>query len=65
VVNLDTNETIATTVHLDLAVLGLDPNRPFKVEDLMHGNIYEWRGSTNYVSLNPNGTSLHVFRVEQ
>jgi starch synthase (maltosyl-transferring) len=65
VVNLDTNETISTTVHLDLAVLGLDPNRPFKVEDLMHGNIYEWRGSTNYVSLNPNGTSLHVFRVEQ
>ena len=65
VVNLSSTDTISTNVHLDMNALGLDPHRPFKVVDLMHGNTYEWHGSTNFVSLNPNGTSMHLFCVEQ
>ena len=65
VVNLSSTDTVSTQVHLDLGAVGLDPNRSFKVVDLMHGNTYEWHGSTNFVSLNPNGTSMHLFRVEQ
>ena len=65
VVNLSSIDTVSTQVHLDLGALGLDPNRSFKVVDLMHGNTYDWHGSINFVSLNPNGTSMHLFRVEQ
>jgi starch synthase (maltosyl-transferring) len=52
-------------VHLDLAALGLDAGRPYRVHDLMHGHVYEWSGADNYVSLNPEGTSMHLFKVEQ
>jgi starch synthase (maltosyl-transferring) len=51
-------------VHLDLAVLGLDGSRPFKVTDLLHNQSYEWKGADNYVGLNPHGTSMHLFKVE-
>ena len=35
------------------------------VTDLLHGESYEWRGASNYVSLNPHAVSMHLFRVEQ
>jgi hypothetical protein len=31
----------------------------------MHGHSYEWTGADNYVELNPAGTSMHLFKVEQ
>jgi starch synthase (maltosyl-transferring) len=52
-------------VHLDLAALGLDGSRPYKVTDLLHNQSYEWKGADNYVGLNPHGTSMHIFKVEQ
>ncbi len=65
VVNLDPKDTVSCNVHLDLGALGIDPGRPFKVHDLLHGAVYEWHGATNFVSLNPNGVSMHLFRAEQ
>ncbi|MBX7209884.1 MAG: alpha-1,4-glucan--maltose-1-phosphate maltosyltransferase [Verrucomicrobiaceae bacterium] len=65
VVNIDPKETASSNVHLDLPALGLDSGRPFKVHDMLHGSSYEWSGRTNFVSLNPNGVSMHLFRVEQ
>ena len=65
VVSLDGHQTVAGLVHLDLAALGLDPDRPFQVHDLMHGQLYEWSGTDNYVELNPHGTSMHLFAVRQ
>lgn len=64
-ISLDPKETAASNVHLDLGALGLDPARPFKVHDLLHGNVYEWKGASNFVSLTPAGVSMHLFRVEQ
>ncbi len=64
-ISLDAEQVVASLVHLDLAALGLDPSRPYRVTDLLHGDSYEWRGASNYVSLSPSGVSLHVFRVEQ
>lgn len=65
VISLNGFSNVAGTVKLDLGALGLDASRPCRVHDLMHGHTYEWRGSENYVELNPAGTSLHVFKVEQ
>ena len=65
IISLNGHTTVAGTVHVDLQALGLDANKPYRVTDLMHGHSYEWHGSDNYVSLNPDGTSLHLFKVEQ
>lgn len=64
-VNIDPKEAASCNVHLDLAELGLDGHRPFKVTDLLHGGTYDWKGGTNFVSLNPGGAFMHAFRVEQ
>lgn len=65
IVNLDPKNTASSNVHLDLGALGIDGNQSYRVTDLLHGSTYEWRGGTNFVILNPNGISLHLFRVEQ
>ncbi|MDZ4288623.1 MAG: alpha-1,4-glucan--maltose-1-phosphate maltosyltransferase [Prosthecobacter sp.] len=65
VVSLNGNEVVSGFVHLNFEALGLDPERPYQIHDLMHGQIYEWRGPHNYVELNPSGVSMHLFRVEQ
>lgn len=65
IISLNGSQTVAGMVHLDLPALGVDPARPYRVHDLMHGQSYEWRGEHNYVALNPDGTSMHIFKVEQ
>lgn len=65
IISLNGHAPVASMVHLNLDALGIDASRPYRVHDLMHGHSYEWTGADNYVSLNPDGTSLHVFKVEQ
>ncbi|OYW74982.1 MAG: hypothetical protein B7Z37_15385 [Verrucomicrobia bacterium 12-59-8] len=65
VISHDAQQPAIGMVHLDLAALGLNSTRPFKVTDLMHNQTYEWNGVDNYVALHPNGMSMHIFRVEQ
>jgi starch synthase (maltosyl-transferring) len=65
VVSLNGYEMVSSFVHLDLAAMGLDASRPYRVSDLLHGHTYEWRGPHNYVELNPHGVALHIFQVEQ
>ena len=63
VVNLDPNYTQAGFTQLDLEELGVDPDQPFQVHDLLTGAHYIWNGPRNYVELNPHRMPAHVFRV--
>lgn len=63
VVNLDPHHWHETTIQLPLHELGLGDDEPFVVEDLLTGQRYGWRGSRNYVRLDPNEAAGHVFRV--
>jgi starch synthase (maltosyl-transferring) len=65
VVNIDPVHTQSGWVELSLAPLGLAPDRPFQVEDLLTGSRYTWRGAWNYVELNPQVSPAHVFRISQ
>jgi starch synthase (maltosyl-transferring) len=65
VANLDTRSTRSGFVHLDLAALGLSPDRPYDVEDLLSGATYRWCGADNYVELDPRVAPGHLFRVSQ
>jgi starch synthase (maltosyl-transferring) len=63
VVNLDYRYTQSGWVELDLAELGLSPQEPYQVDDLLGNARYLWRGSRNYVKLNPEVVPAHIFRV--
>jgi len=64
IINLNPHATSATTVHLDMPALGLDPNARFRVHDLLHGRTYDWTGTHNFVILDPQAVFMHLFRIE-
>ncbi|HKI00371.1 MAG TPA: alpha-1,4-glucan--maltose-1-phosphate maltosyltransferase [Thermoanaerobaculia bacterium] len=64
-VNLDAHQPQAAWLELDLEALGLAPDEPFEVHDLLTGARYPWHGSRNFVRLDPNQVPAHVFRVRR
>lgn len=63
VANVDPHAARATTVHLDLAALGLAPGTTFDVKDLITGDRFRW-GADNYVRLDAFVEPVHVLRIE-
>ena len=63
IVNLNPYHWEEGTVELDLGALGLDPDQPFEVHDVITDSSYMWRGSWNYVRLDPHDEPAHIFRV--
>ena len=65
VVNLNPHRGEATMVHVPLEAMGIGPDEPFVVRDLLTGERYTWRGIRNYVHLDPlAGQVAHVLHVE-
>jgi starch synthase (maltosyl-transferring) len=64
VVNLDHANVQSGWVELDLGVLGVDPDRPFVVHDLLSGARYTWQGARNFVMLDPAAVPAHLFSLE-
>lgn len=64
ILNLSPSETASDMVQLDMAALGMADAAHYRVQDLLHGVRYEWQGASNYVSLDPNSTFMHLFRIE-
>jgi len=65
VVNLDYRYKQSGWVTLSLDELGIAPDQPYQVHDLLNGAIYTWQGPRNYVELNPSKLPAHIFRVEK
>ncbi|MGE3806009.1 MAG: alpha-amylase family glycosyl hydrolase, partial [Gemmataceae bacterium] len=65
VVNLDPYRSQAGMVDLPLEKLGVDPNQPYQVHDLLSDSRYAWHGGTNYVELNPFIVPAHIFRIRR
>ena len=63
VVNLDSHHTQSGWLRFPLELFGLDPAHPFRVEDLLTGMSYEWKGEWNFVEVNPRSMPAHIFRV--
>jgi starch synthase (maltosyl-transferring) len=62
IVSLDHHNEQTAWIDLDLDALGLDPVRPFVVHDLLDDSHYQWRGSRNFIILNPDRPA-HVFAI--
>jgi starch synthase (maltosyl-transferring) len=52
-------------VHVPVAEMGLGPDEPYTVHDLLTGDRYYWRGARNFVRLDPAHQVAHVLRVER
>ena len=61
VVNLDPNHTQSGMVDLPLDEFHLDALAPYQMHDLLTDARYVWRGSRNYIELNPQRLPAHVF----
>jgi starch synthase (maltosyl-transferring) len=62
VVNLNPFDTQHAMVHVPVETWHLDPNG-YRVDDLLSGEHYFWRGHWNYVRLDPGFRPAHVLRV--
>ncbi|MFP3879677.1 MAG: alpha-1,4-glucan--maltose-1-phosphate maltosyltransferase [Dehalococcoidia bacterium] len=65
VVNLDPHHTQSGWIEFPLEELGIDPQRPYQMHDLLSDARYLWQGSRNYVELNPQVVPAHVFRIRR
>jgi starch synthase (maltosyl-transferring) len=65
VVNLDPHHTQAGWTALDLGALGIAPEQPYQVHDLLTDARFIWRGARNYVELDPGKIPAHIFRVRR
>ena len=65
VVNLDPKHKQESLLHLPLGDLGIIQGREFQVEDLIYEDVYTWRESTNFVSLDPRTKPVHVFLLKK
>ncbi|QBQ54746.1 alpha-1,4-glucan--maltose-1-phosphate maltosyltransferase [Nitrosococcus wardiae] len=65
VVNLDAYHTQSGWVQLPLESLGIEPDLPYQVHDLLSDTRYLWHGSRNYVKLNPEFIPAYIFRLRR
>jgi starch synthase (maltosyl-transferring) len=65
VANVDPHYTQSGWVTIDLRSLGLPPETTFQMDDLLSGARYLWRGTRNFVSLDPQHSPAHIFRVRR
>ncbi len=65
VVNLNPHHTQGGWLELPLSELGLDPNQPYQVHDLLGDARFLWHGPRNYVELDPKVAPAHIFRVRR
>ena len=64
VVNLDPFHMQHGLVELPLAAWGLGPESAVHVTDLLSDERYHWRGSRNYVRLDPGARVAHILLVQ-
>jgi starch synthase (maltosyl-transferring) len=65
VVNLDPHHAHRAWLELDLAALGLSADDGFQVHDLLGGARFLWRGSRNFVELDPSQSPAHILEIRR
>jgi starch synthase (maltosyl-transferring) len=65
IVNLDPHHRHSGWLELPLERLGLRPEEPYQVHDLLGGGRYLWHGARNYVELDPRSAPAQIFRIRR
>ena len=64
-VNTDPLNVQEDMVHVPIEDMGIDDDEPYVVHDLLTGRAIHWRGSRNYVRLDPAEQPGHLLLVER
>jgi len=64
VVNLDPFHTQEDSVTIPIWKFGIEDWQTYQMKDLITGEKYYWKGSTNYVRLDPYFEPVHIFRLK-
>ncbi|HVD95729.1 MAG TPA: alpha-1,4-glucan--maltose-1-phosphate maltosyltransferase [Candidatus Limnocylindria bacterium] len=65
VVNLDPHRKQNSFVDVPIEQFGQMESDDYRVEDLLSGTSYTWRGRHNYVEIDPNIQPAHIFLVRR
>ena len=65
VANLDPHHVQSGFLELPLEEWRMDDDRPFQMHDLLSDARYLWQGRRNYVSLDPQRSPAHIFRLRR
>lgn len=65
IVTVDPWQPQTAFVHVPLADFGITESEAYVVEDLLTGERFTWRGSRNFVALNPHTRPAHIFRIRR
>jgi starch synthase (maltosyl-transferring) len=65
VVNLDPHRKENSFVDVPIEQFGQMESDDYRVEDLLSGTSYTWRGRRNYVEIDPNIQPAHIFLVRR
>ncbi len=65
VVNLDAHRKQNSFVDVPIEQFGQMESDDYRVQDLLSGATYTWRGRRNYVELDPNIQPAHIFLVRR
>jgi starch synthase (maltosyl-transferring) len=65
VVNLDPHHLHHGWVEVPIEDLGIGPNEPYQVHDLLGGGRYLWHGRRNYVRLDPASSPAQIYRLRR
>ena len=63
VANTDVHAMQHGWIEMPIEALGIPPQRPYVVDDLLDNAQYSWRGKWNYVKLDPRERVAHIFVV--
>ncbi len=63
VVNLDPYHKQSGMLHLPLEQLGIDPDQPYLLHDLLSNDKYIWQSSPNYIELDPHIMPAHILKL--
>ncbi len=64
-INLDSYHTQSGWVKVPIGQLGIAPDQPYLVHELLSGDKYIWHGEKNYVELDPKTLPAHIFRIRK
>jgi starch synthase (maltosyl-transferring) len=63
--NMDPAVEHDSMVTVPIEGLGIEPDQPYRMHELLSDRVYEWRGPRGYVRLYPNENPAQVFRLER
>jgi len=64
-VNLDPDGTHAAVVEMPIDELGLAPDQPYRMQELLSEVSYQWRGPRGFVDLNPVDAPAQIFALRR